>query len=294
MTDFRVLGHRGAILPDGPFYQNSMAAFAEALECADGFETDACASRDGDVFLIHEAKYVQAQTGVEYCLEEHLTAATAPLAADRRLEDMSSAEIRALRLKDGTPIPELKAVLQQVARQPGKILNIELKAHKVLPPVLAALKDCPLPASQLVLSSFNHPSLLDARAAAPHIPLGAIFVAADTAAAPLFPWHAGSVGQYCPLNEATLSQPVLQQVQPDYVVLPDLELNGKSLELIARLLPRARVFAWVFTERGGADPQQLLRTVQELAPTGRLAGLMVDNPRTYAPLLRHASGFSLK
>jgi len=290
MTDFKVLGHRGAILPDAPFYQNSTAAFAEALTYGDGFETDACASSDGEIFLIHEAKYVHAETGVEYCVDEHLLPASQALLAGRKLEDMPAAEVRQLRLKDGSPLPALKDVLEQVGAQAGKILNIELKAHDVLAPVLRTLRNARLPSAQLMLSSFNHPSLLQARATLPDAAIGAIFVAADTAPAPLFPWHPQAGGHYCPLTAESLAQPLLQQVQPDYVVMPDLELNMSNIELIARYLPKARIFAWVFTERGGTPPDQMLQMVRTLSPTGKLAGVMVDNPRLYAAPLKQAAG----
>lgn len=290
MADFRVLGHRGAILPDGSFYQNSLPAFAEALAFGDGFETDACASRDGDIFLIHEAKYVDTASGVQYCAAEHLQADSARLMGSRKLEEMSSAEIRQLRLKDGSSIPELPQVLQQVASQPGRIIDIELKGFEVLEPVLRITGTSGIGEKQVMLSSFNHPALLQARRTAPGCTLGAIFVAADTKPAPLFPWHPGSAGQYQPFIADSLSQPLLQDVAPDYIVLPDTELNEHAVGLVERYFPAARIFAWVFTERGGTDPKALLETIRRLAPSGKLAGLMIDNPRKYAAALRQAAG----
>ncbi len=291
-ADFKVLGHRGVILPQGEIHQNSKQAFAQALATCDGFESDACASKDGDVFLLHEAKYVHAELGVEYCLDEHLTPESIAIAAGRKIEEMSSAEIRQLRLKDGTPIPELNATLAQVHAQAGAIFNIELKGYNVLAPVLKAIETGPLARERIVLSSFNHPSLVIARQQQPSMQLGAIFVAADTAPAPLFPWHADSAGSYCPYNEASLANPMLQDIRPDYIVMPDIELNEHAIELVARYFPTAQLIAWVFTERGGTDPDKMIKTTARLAPTGKLAGLIVDNPGLYTAPLRAAAGLA--
>jgi glycerophosphoryl diester phosphodiesterase len=136
-----VLGHRGAVLGNAPFHQNSLAAFAEALSAADGFETDACADRDGEVFLIHEARYADAATGVVYCAADHLDGAGAALAGSRRIEEMATDDMRRLRLKDGSPVPLLKDALGMTGALPGKIINIELKGCGAALPVLRVLDD---------------------------------------------------------------------------------------------------------------------------------------------------------
>ena len=49
----KILGHRGCILKGKPF-QNSLKAFKLAIQYTNGFETDACLTKDGDVVFIHE------------------------------------------------------------------------------------------------------------------------------------------------------------------------------------------------------------------------------------------------
>lgn len=293
MSKFRVLGHRGAILPEAPFYQNSRAAFAEALATADGFESDACASADGDIFLIHEAKYVHAQTGVEYCLAEHLDAPSQKQVAGRRLDQLTTAEIRRLRLKDGSPMPELADVLAQVAAVPGAVMDIELKGHHVLPAVLATLNAGPLPPEQVILSSFDHLALREARQLAPPYKLGALFAAADTPPAPMHPWVAQGMATYRPFTALELASPLLREIGPDYLIVPDKELTLPALDLMAQAMPQAQLMAWVFTERGGVSAEHLIATTRALAATGRLAALIVDHPRALSEPLKQAAQYGL-
>ena len=133
-------GHRGVIKES--LSQNSIQAFQQAIAASDGFETDACVSKDGEVFLSHEAKYADAASGVQYSVAEHLDAASAAVLGNCRLEQLTADAIRGFHLKDGQPIPTLREALQLVGSQPGKLSNIELKAHNVAGPVLKLVESC--------------------------------------------------------------------------------------------------------------------------------------------------------
>lgn len=290
----RILGHRGAILPSRGFQQNSLPAFQEAVEAADGFETDACASRDGQVFLIHEAKYVDAAKGAEYCASDYLDAPSRAALGPRRIDQLSAAELRALRLSDGSSLPTLEGALQFFYRRPDKLLNIELKARDaaeaVLPVLGAALADGTLEAKSLVLSSFDHASLSMVRARLPQIALGAIFMSPDQATTPLYPWHPDASARYVPLSRQALMNPRLQALRPEYVVIPEQNLRPGSIAAIAAEFPWARVIAWAFTEKNDFDLEGLRRRIAHPLSMERLAALIVDDPRRIAAALRSATG----
>ncbi len=239
------LGHRGAVLPEGrPPFQNSRAAFQLALAHADGLETDACCSRDGEVFLIHDEG-----NG----LAPYLTPESSTLAGSRRLDEMTSAEVRALRLRDGSPIPTLAETLALYQNAPGKLLNIELKGYQVLPAVLRTLAASPpLPPDQIILSSFDHATLQEARQLAPQFRIGALFDATSASPTPMYPWHPDSSGTYTPLTTAALSSPLLQSLDPAFVIIPESDLTTATLHLVKTHLPTARLMAWECGEHAAA------------------------------------------
>lgn len=280
-----ILGHRGAVLESAAFHENSLAAFEEALTHADGFETDACVDAEGDVFLVHEAKYVTAQAGVVYCLTEHLDDASRAVLGDRRLDQLPTALVNALRLRDGSPIPSLKQAIERMASRPGKLLNIELKAYQSVEPVLRLVHEAQAARGTAgpttLISSFNHPALATVREKSPHTAIGAIFLTEEQPAAPLFPWWPGSAGMYTPLTPQALRAGLLHRIDPDVFVLPEELLTQKTLDMVAAEFPQATLMFWVFTERGNPDVAGLLQRLQRLQPSGKIAALMVDHPREF-------------
>ena len=280
-----ILGHRGAILDNGAFHQNSLAAFQEALNAADGFETDACVDSQGEVFLIHEAKYVDPAHGVEYCAAEHLDAASAAFLGHRRIDQLTTDEVRQLRLKDGSPLPLLRDALKITGRAPHRLIDIELKGHEVVAPVLRLVDDCvrqgKITREAVMLSSFNHPALWVARQQAPDLHVGAIFVGDDVPSAALFPWIQGSTGCYTALTAEALQEETLQKIQPDYFVMPEEFLTKTAVEIIGAHYPAAKLMAWVFTEKKNFDLLSLLMRLETLRPTGKIAAIMVDHPQEF-------------
>ncbi|MFG6415816.1 glycerophosphodiester phosphodiesterase [Roseateles sp. DC23W] len=284
-SGLQVLGHRGAILHGGPHHENSAGAFQEALDGADGFETDACVDADGEVFLVHEAKYVTAEAGVVYCLSEHLDQSSQQLLGNRRIDQLRTAEMLQLRLRDGSALPALQEAIRLVGSLPGKLLDIEIKGYETVLAVVqivdAALQAQVLQPSQVLLSTFNHPALSVVRERLPQSPVGAIFLTPDQPSASLFPWHPGSAGSYTPLTAATLRAPELQAIGPDIIVVPEEMLCEATLDLVSEHLPQARLMCWVFTERKNHEAADLLRRLLRLQSSGRIAGVMVDNPRDF-------------
>jgi glycerophosphoryl diester phosphodiesterase len=284
-----VLGHRGAILPQSDFYQNSLKAFDEALQTADGFETDACADSEGELFLIHEAKYVDPKLGVEYCWQEHLDEKSQNFVGKRHLDRFLTSEVKQLRLCDGSPLPTLRQMIARVGAQPGKIIDIELKGFNVVEPVVRVVRDSLqqkiIAPEAVILSSFNHPALAIARARLPQIKIGAIFVLPEQIATPLFPWKKGSAGRYMPLTEETLRDPLLKDIQPDYIVMPQEMMTSTTLSMVTTIFPATQVMGWVFTERDNFDFHEFVHRLSGIYGTGKIAGIMVDNPRQFSAML---------
>lgn len=126
------IAHRGAMAYEP---ENSMAGFRLAIDQgADMFELDAKLTSDGTVIVMHDNKVNRTTNG------------------KGRISQMSAAEIKGLKLKNGEKVPTLEGVLDRFG---GKVdINIELKA------VGTGIPSCELVAARklserVLFSSFN-------------------------------------------------------------------------------------------------------------------------------------------
>lgn len=152
-----VLGHRGA---RHAYPENTMRAFEGALaEGADGVELDVRMTTDGELFLAHDD-------------------AIAVLGSERPalLSRLSGAQVRALRLSSGEPVPSLDEVLA-LHRERRFLLNVELKGDVPAPVHLARRAIEKLgrhPTEGLLVSSFDWRQLALLGRGLPEVPLGVL------------------------------------------------------------------------------------------------------------------------
>jgi glycerophosphoryl diester phosphodiesterase len=158
----RNIAHRGF---SGKYPENTLLAFRKALEAgADGIELDVQLTRDGEVVILHDETLDRTTDG-SGPVGEHT------LSQLRRLDASGS-----FRGRWGVnPIPTLEEYFQLI--QGREVLtNIELK-NGVLP--YPGLEERVLEIvdrwgrrDQVILSSFNHPSVMRVKALAPEIRCG--------------------------------------------------------------------------------------------------------------------------
>lgn len=147
------IAHRGA---SGYVLENTMEAFEKAIELGcDGIETDVQMSRDGILVLIHDEKIDRTTTGIGY------------------VKDHTFEELHAL------GIPSLEELLI-LAKRHKIFLNLELKnsvvayeglEEKVIDMVIAYDM-----VKQVILSSFNHYSVVKCKKLKPAIEVGLLYV----------------------------------------------------------------------------------------------------------------------
>lgn len=152
------IAHRGY---SGKFDENTMIAFKKAIEFnADGIETDVQLSKDNVPVLIHDETLDRTTNGRGY------------------VKDYTLAELKSFRTKSGGEIPTLKELLEFAIVSNLKVLNLELKnsifsyeglEQKVLKMIYKYnLKE------KIIISSFNHLSLVKMRKLDKEIKLGAL------------------------------------------------------------------------------------------------------------------------
>lgn len=113
-----IIGHRGAAALAS---ENTLAALAKGLACADAVEVDVRVSADGVPVVIHDATLDRTTNGTG------------------RVGDRSLEELRSLDAGDGERIPTLAEVLSLVK---GKsLLLVELKEPDAAEPALVAVKE---------------------------------------------------------------------------------------------------------------------------------------------------------
>lgn len=215
-----IYGHRGSA---GTHPENTMISFQEAARVgAIGIELDVHMSKDGELMVIHDEK-VDRTTGHK-----------------GYIKDMTYAQIRKLdasykfKKKYGAcPIPSLAEVLEWIATTP-LLVNIELKnnvfEYRNLELVVLnmiyhyGLKD------RVILSSFNHNSLVRAKSFDSTIPTAILY------SYQLFePWtYAQSVGaDALHPNFRTLNDVIVSAAQHDRLAVRPYTVNNadKATEL---------------------------------------------------------------
>ncbi|NIK70751.1 glycerophosphodiester phosphodiesterase [Paenibacillus sp. BK720] len=240
MTTLVNYAHRGA---SGNYPENTMIAFEKAIELgAAGIETDVQMTKDGELVLIHD-EMLRRTTG----LNSHV--------ADIQSHDLLQLDAGSWfspNFKDAR-IPTL-AQLLDLAGQTGTILNIELKngiapypgmEQKVIETVRAYGME-----NQVILSSFNHYSLIECKRLAPEIRTGILYME----------------GLYRPWKYA-LSIGASALHASHFAVLPDWVAEAAQHGVIYN----------VFTVN---EPAEMLRLIQ-----AGVAGIITDYPERLTALL---------
>lgn len=165
MSQLINFAHRGssAICPE-----NTMAAFAKGLEQgATGIETDVQMTKDGRLVLIHDES-VARTTGAEGLVKDYTYDELAKLDAG----SWFGADFR------GERIPLLEELLE-LTKNRGTIVNIELKNGSIQYPelekrVIETVRHYNM-SEQIVISSFNHYSLVECKHIDPDIRTGLLY-----------------------------------------------------------------------------------------------------------------------
>lgn len=160
----KVYAHRGY---SGKYPENTMLAFRKAIEAgADGVEMDVQLSKDGELVVIHDER-LERTTNVTGFVKDYTLA---------ELQTFDAGYV-----KNGAfgfqPIPSFEEFCQWLS-QTDCIANIELKTSVIYYPhieekVVEAIRRYNLE-NKVLISSFNHMSLIKVKELAPELPLGAL------------------------------------------------------------------------------------------------------------------------
>lgn len=258
-------------MPEPAPYQNTLGAYNKALSYHNGFECDACLSKDGTVYMIHPTRLQDNR--IESDLNHHLQS---PFEPPRFFEDLTDKEIQNIKLKDGAPIPTLTQTLalfaDHVRKHPELLLNIELKSQGVASPVANALipfiKEGFLATENVMISTFNHEELAIMHQLLPHVPRGLLFAHRQ---------HAGTA-YYTSLSSQRLKNAASHQAH--YAILPTGALTQTGLNLLK--LQGMQLMLWTESEK--ADPK-LKEHLASALRSGILKAVIADNPREVTCLI---------
>lgn len=168
MPNVKVLGHRGS--KNHP--ENTVPAFREALEYADGFEFDIQYTSDGIPVVIHDDTVDRTTNG------------------SGRVDSFTLAELKQFVVLDtrnmplqGIAIPTLEEVMElatpYIQNRPDIVINIEVKDARATAKTIAIVQDYIANKQwhyhNIILSSFEHDALREAKQLDSNIPLGLLY-----------------------------------------------------------------------------------------------------------------------
>jgi glycerophosphoryl diester phosphodiesterase len=286
----KVLGHRGVRQHKGTD-ENSLPAFERALIESDGIETDAVVSRDKTPFLCHETRQInipRIYTRATSSLKRHLNRASAKLARGQRIDQMQANDVDCLTLKKGSKLPRLSALFTLAQMHPGKILDIELKGYGTAAPVIAeihkAVAEGKITKDQVILTSFDHAALAEARKIDPDIKCGMIFSRSDMRDKPIYPWEKESTRAYAPLDEKTLTGKHAKEAKPDYFVMTARTLSVANINKIRKHHPNAKIMIW--TTKKPEHDRILQKRLNDPAIVRHLDTIITDFPAKMTGMLK--------
>lgn len=199
-----IYAHRGASYHSP---ENTLASYEMAIDMgADGIEIDVHRSKDGYIVVCHDEKVDRTTNGIGY------------------IKDLSLKEIKSLdagswfdKSFSKEKISTLDEVLELVKRE-NILLNIELKNGPIFYPnieqeVVELIRSYGLE-DKVLISSFNHYSLLEIKKIEPSIKMGILYIAGMVS-----PWkYAKSIGAdaihplFLTINEDIVKECILNNI----------------------------------------------------------------------------------
>lgn len=287
---YKVIGHR-ASRREG-IYENSPQAFAAAARYADGLETDAVLSSDGEIFFVHD---MTASGGVAFSeLHVHLDADSRARVGLRSADQISAAELRALRLVDGQNLPGFEDLFDVTAERKADFLfDIEIRAVDIATPLLShigqAVRDGKVTKDQISILSFDHPELAAVRARDPNFKICAHFDAGNFMRTPIYPGRGVDDRCFIPFSLSCLKDPLLKALNPDFIGLNEYDFRPDVVRAIAEAFPQTRLrIWWCYREPTPSENASLwntLRALERMGLSDRVAAIITDYPRAMAKAL---------
>lgn len=285
----KVLGHRGARQRKG-VDENSVPALEIGFTEGDGIETDVVLSADNIPIVCHEQRSLvipRLYSRSIAALKRHLNKASAKLVGKKRLDEMTAAEISQLRLKNGSEIPQLSALFALAARHPGKTIDIELKAPGTAAPVIAEIHKAvaagQIKKEQVVLTSFEHEAIAEAKRLDPDIKCGFIIARKDQHARRIYPWT-GNKSRYSALTDKMLTGADAKTAQPDYFIMTPAQVSAKGVKKIRQHFPGAKVMLW--SSRKPEKYRRLEKVLKDPAIGPHVEAVITDFPGRMAKELK--------
>lgn len=278
----KVLGHRG-VRQRKDIDENSLPAFDRAFAESDGIETDAAVSAAGTPYLVHEISQLtipHLYARARYALKGHLDKISQKLLGKKRLDQISDGEVGKLRLKHGGKLPKLSELFDLAAKYPRRTINIELKGHGSVGPVLAeinaAIKAKKITKDQIVLTSFDHLSIKKVRELDPDMKCGFIFARYSKGRTRIYPWTTNKVSRYIQFSAKVLKTKTAKEVNPDFFVMTPGAISSRKMKQLHKHFPNAKIMLWT-TKKPDKD-RKLNKTLKNPAIAPHIEAIISDFP----------------
>jgi len=196
------IGHRGAA---GHVLENTLGSIEKAIELGvDYVEIDLRLTRDGHVVVLHDATVDRTTKG------------------HGRIKDLTLAQLKRIKTKDGQHVPTLEEVLKLTDGRGG--LMLELKIRGLAKPVTEIVERSGF-SSPVIYASFNHRELVRIRQILPKAEILALFdkapIRPKAFVAKLHPSHIG-------IHFQRLTKPLAKAFHDNRVRMVVFTVNERS------------------------------------------------------------------
>jgi glycerophosphoryl diester phosphodiesterase len=286
INDIKVLGHRGT-KPTSEFHENTLPAFLEGLKESDGIETDAVISNDDVPFLIHlsSARFSLARLFFWAVRDfrskiEHYTA------------DVIEQHTLKPKKTDNHSIPRLRHLFEIASGNFDKIINIDLKAERSIKPVIeeihSAVKDGLIKKDQIILSSFDHDQIAEAKSIDPSIKRGLIYYPYRIHSGRLYPKSKESFSRYKHLNLKNINSDHAKKADPDYFMFPiTKKLSATHALAVKQQFPRANLVLWSPRKEPLPEKNKALnQKLEDLEIAPFVKAIITDHPKEMKAFLK--------
>lgn len=283
----KVIGQSGA--SSLGFTPNTIGAFSEALECAQGFSASLTSSVDGTVFCIEDI--VRNDDHVEYNLEPLLSEDSFYKLGHRRIDEVMADEVSSLRLKNGEKIVSLNDVLPLLKTYPNARALLKLRGACVVKDTISTLKTAlennHIRDNQIIVMGYDPASLQAFRTHLPNVRVGIIFFQETfPRGVKLFPWSTSNYSCYIPYKAEALESPILKRLNPDIFVLEVTTLRESVLRTLQRHYKGATLALWYDKEPHPEEGFPLLERLKNEVTSPHIRHVLTKTPRQLVSYLK--------
>lgn len=285
----KIIGESGAASLG--FSPNTLSAFHEALESADGLSTHLSISSDGELFCVKDI--TRQGSRISYDIKSHLDDKSIELLGERQLKDCMAKEIESFRTKNGAQIPNLESLLNIFKNYHHKTLILHTRGENSPKALQRFLSEKEIKLShnfnEILSIGYEAYDLTYLKYNAPRLKSGLkLYPERYESGIRLFPWSHKNFGSCLVYRPEIFDKDIIKKMSPDYFALEIASVRDNTIRHIKRRYPKAQIALWFDQEPKPDDGYALLERLKNEIIGPHISYAMTKYPRALkSQLARH-------